>query len=117
LYLYAMKAPITRDKYQRSLAKFLEFAGLEGATTVDKARLFAQRGKSDGNWAFEKIIKFIQFQKDRVDRREITSATVRNYLKSIKLFCEMADIGIPWKKISRGFPVGRTTIGYLLIKK
>jgi hypothetical protein len=25
LYLYAMKAPITRDKYQRRLAKFLEF--------------------------------------------------------------------------------------------
>lgn len=25
-------------------------------------------------------------------------------LKGIKLFCEMADIPIPWKKITRGLP-------------
>ena len=32
---------------------------------------------------------------------------MRNYLKSIKLFCEMADIPITWKKITRGLPKGR----------
>jgi hypothetical protein len=42
-----------------------------------------------------------------VNRKEITGATVRNYIKSIKLFCEMADIPIPWKKITRGLPTGR----------
>lgn len=29
---------------------------------------------------------------DKVNRKEITGANVRNYLKSIKLFCEMAHI-------------------------
>jgi integrase len=46
-------------------------------------------------------------QKERVDRKEISGATVRNYTKSIKLFCDMADIPIPWKKITRGLPRGK----------
>ena len=35
---------------------------------------------------------------------EITSGTLKNFLKAIKLFCEMADIPIAWKKITRGLP-------------
>jgi hypothetical protein len=36
----------------------------------------------------------MQFHLDRANRTEIAGSTVRNYLKSIKLFCEMADIPI-----------------------
>jgi integrase len=49
----------------------------------------------------------MQFHLDRVNRKEITGATVRNYVKSIKLFCEMADIPIAWNKITRGLPRGK----------
>jgi hypothetical protein len=42
-----------------------------------------------------------------VNKKEIATATVRNYVKSIKLFCEMADIHIPWQKITRGLPKGK----------
>jgi hypothetical protein len=34
-------------------------------------------------------------------------ATVRGYVKSIKLFCEVAELPIVWKKITRGLPKGR----------
>ena len=30
LYLYAMKSPVTREKYTGRLSKFLEFTGLRG---------------------------------------------------------------------------------------
>jgi hypothetical protein len=111
LYIYAMKAPMTRDRYKTRLAKFLDFIEIEteedSKSLEDKARMFAKKSKHDFNWAFANLLKFIQYQKDRVDKKEITGATVRNYVKSIKLFCEMADIPIPWKKITRGLPKGK----------
>jgi hypothetical protein len=110
LYIYAMKAPMTRDRYQTRLAKFLDFIGIVqgGTTTLEgRARAFAKKGKEDNIWALNNILKFVQFQKDRVDKKEITGATLRNYVKSIKLFCEMADMPIPWKKITRGLPKGK----------
>ena len=47
---------------------------------------------------------FLQFQKGRVEKWEITGATLRNFVKAIKLFYEMSDIPVPWKKIARGLP-------------
>ena len=109
LFIYAMKAPMTKDRYKTRVAKFFDFIGLnkEGRTVEEKARIFANRGKEDINWAFSNVLKFIHFQKGRVDRKEITGATVRNYAKSIKLFCDMEDMPIPWKKITRGLPRGK----------
>ena len=46
--------------------------------------------------------------KQRVELKEITAATVFNGVKIIKLFCEMNDILIPWKRITRGLPKPRT---------
>ena len=49
-------------------------------------------------WAFNCIVKFLQFQKDRVEKEEITGATLRNFIKAIKLFCEMSSINDICKK-------------------
>ena len=32
---------------------------------------------------------------------------MRNYVKTIKMFGEVTDIIIPWKKITRGLPRGK----------
>jgi hypothetical protein len=107
LYLYSMKSPVTRDKYQKRLGKFFEFLRLEGATTEQKSRVFVEIARKDSEWTFRSVLKFIQFQNNRVTKKEITSSTVRNYVKSIKLFCDMADLPIAWKKITRGLSRGR----------
>jgi len=107
LFLNAMRAPMTRDRYQTRVAKFFDFIGIRGKTLEQKARTFANKGKNDSTWALSNILKFIYFQRERVDKKEISGATVINYTKSIKLFCEMADIPIPWKKITRGLPRGK----------
>jgi hypothetical protein len=65
------------------------------------------RARTDYNWAFYNILRFLQSQKERVERKEITGGTLRNYVKTIKMFCEVTDIIIPWKKITRGFPRGK----------
>jgi hypothetical protein len=108
LYLYALKSPVTREKYQKRLERFFDFLGLEGLTVEEKSKVFMDvRGKDGNQWVFNSLLSFMQFNLARADRKEITGTTVRNYLKSIKLFCEMADIPITWKKITRGLPKGR----------
>ena len=49
----------------------------------------------------------MQFQKNCVETGEITASTLRNFVKPLKLFCEMSDIVIPWKRITRGLPRAR----------
>ena len=110
LYLYAIKSPATKEKYLLRLKKFLGFLYLEkeeDGNLEDKARAFVKKGKDDNVWAFNSILRFILFQKERVTRKEITVGTIRNYVKSIKLFCQMSDIDINWEKITRGLPKGR----------
>jgi hypothetical protein len=53
------------------------------------------------------LFRFAQAQKERVERGELSPATLRNYFKAIKLFCEMNDIPVTWKKIMRGLPKAR----------
>jgi hypothetical protein len=45
-----------------------------------------------------KIISYLQYQKGRVERNEITAGTLKNYYNAVKLFWEMNDISFPWKK-------------------
>jgi hypothetical protein len=94
-----------KTKVSRDSKSSLIFIGLEGNTIEDKSITFVNRSKKESiDWTFNNVLKFMQFQFDRANRKEITGSTVRNYLKSIKLFCEMAYLSIAWKKISRGLP-------------
>jgi hypothetical protein len=105
-FLYGMKAPMTQEKYKGRLAKFFDFIGLQG-TIEERAEAFAERGKKEPDWVFVNILRFAQVQKERVEKGEISPATLRNYIKAVKLFCEMNDVTIRWKKITRGLPKAR----------
>lgn len=109
LYLFALKSPVTRDKYKRRLQTFFEFIGVEGESFEAKCNSFINRSKVEGGsqWVFNSILGFLKFYLQRVNLKEITGSTIQNYVKSIKLFCEITDISIPWKKITRGLPRGR----------
>jgi hypothetical protein len=99
LFLYALKAPATKEKYIRRLIKFLVFLGYQG-TKEEKARAFADRARADPVHAFNSVLRFFQSKREQIDRKEMAIGTVRNYLKSTKLFCDMADLQIPWAKIA-----------------
>ena len=49
----------------------------------------------------------MHYQKERVEKKEITAGTLHNYIKTLKMFCEVTDVIIPWKKITRGLPKGK----------
>jgi hypothetical protein len=103
LFLYALKAPATKEKYIQRLTKFLDFLGYQG-TKEEKARAFADRARKDPVYAFNSILRFFQSKREQIDRKEMAIGTVTNYVKSVKLFCDMADVQIPWAKITRGLP-------------
>jgi hypothetical protein len=104
LFLYGMKAPMTREKYKGSLAKFFASLRLVEGTMEEPAKTFTERGKKEPDWVFVSVVRFVQNQKERIANGEINPATLRNYTKAVKLFCEMNDIIVPWKKITRGLP-------------
>ena len=110
VFKYSIRTEITRKYYERRIRTFfdhIEFS--KGLTIEDRCNLFAKKATGNDNWASIQVITFLQYQKQRVDKNEITAATLSNFVKSIKLFCEMCDIHIHWKKITRGLPRPRMT--------
>jgi hypothetical protein len=57
-----------------------------------KSSVYGVKAEGGKPMGFQQPVKFIQFNLAKLDRKEIPRATVRNYLNSIKLFCEMDDI-------------------------
>jgi hypothetical protein len=43
LYLYALKSPVTRQKYQKRLEKFFDFLRIEDSTVEEKGKRFIDR--------------------------------------------------------------------------
>jgi len=81
--------------------------GIEGETVEEKAKNFVARAKEDPQWAAATIWSYLQRQKERAERGEISYSTLPNYWKPLKLLCEMNDVAINWKRITRGLPRGR----------
>src|ERR671931_105230 len=101
----ALKSKEVQRQYPTLLGKFLDFCKFEGLNIEQKANKFCDFVKSKSQEEVEDlIIRFILFQKDRIDKKEITPGTLRNYVKAIKLFCRMNRINVFWDIISRSLP-------------
>lgn len=105
-FVYALKAAETQRQYPRRFRAFLDFLGYKG-TLQDQAKLFLENARQNAQWAEAELMKFITFQRERVEAREIVSSTIRNYIKATKLFCQMNDLVLNWDKIRRGLPSAR----------
>ena len=96
----AIRSPATRDPYERKLLGFLKRANL----TPDG---FAQSAKESPSAAEKKILSLLSPDRLRIERGEITAGTVNNWLKAVRLFLEMNDVILNWKKIKRMLPTIR----------
>jgi polyphosphate kinase len=45
--------------------------------------IFAEKSLSNSKWAFNKIFELLQFQKERLEKEEISTTTLRNFDSSI----------------------------------
>jgi len=84
----ALKSKEVQRQYPNLLERFLDFCKFEGLDLEQKAIRFSCFAKSKSREEIEDlVIRFVLFQKDRIDKGEITSGTLRNYVKAVKLFC------------------------------
>lgn len=107
LFVFAINSEQTREKYITKMKKFLEIIGIDQEkklTLQERCIMFTDKARSENGWLVNVIIQFLQYQKNRVKSREITGSILRNYVKVVKLFCEMNDLYVPWKKLTRGLP-------------
>jgi hypothetical protein len=102
MFLFAMRSPKTREKCSGRLRMFFDFIDVPTGSMAKRSKAFCDRAKYDNGWVFSVVVQYLQNQKERVERKEIRAGTMKNYFQAIKLFCDMADIPISWKKISRG---------------
>jgi hypothetical protein len=106
-FLYALRAPETKRQWPKRLKVVFDFLGLPGDLD-EQAKKFMALCKEEGLTLFhDKMMEFVSYEVQRSQKGEISLSTVPNYLKPIKLFCEMNDIHVGWRKISRGMPRGR----------
>jgi hypothetical protein len=64
-------------KYQIRVAKFFDLIGIHGKTLEQKANTLTKE-KIIRIGAVSNILKFIYFQRERIDKNEISGATLRN---------------------------------------
>ena len=106
-FLYALKSPEVRRQYPKLLKIFLDTIKFElDKPLEERFYLLFQQSVSKTKWLETKIIRFVEYQKQRVERKEIAAGTLKNYVKVIKLFCQMNEIDnlVLWKKIKIGMP-------------
>jgi hypothetical protein len=103
VFMYALKAAESRRQYPRRFKIFLDYLKLEG-NLEEQSKLFLLKSTQSHQWAEDALIDFISYELGRAKRREISECTIPNYYRATKLFCEMNDIILNWKKIARGLP-------------
>src|SRR5687768_16468332 len=114
MFMYALKAPESKRQYPKRLKVFLDFLTskneLSCSDLENQCIEFMTKSQTNPKWANSKLMDFVLYQKERVYKAEIVYATIRNYLKTVKLFLEMnSDVPIVnWKRITKGIPSGKS---------
>ena len=104
LFTNAIRAEQTRRKYHARLNTFFDHISIPRENIEERSKMFIMKCHGNSKYAMNCIFRFIIHLKERMQRKEIVVSTIYNYLKPIRLFCEMNDIDVKWKKITLGLP-------------
>jgi hypothetical protein len=102
-----LKASESKRQYPKRFEIFLNFLNIEGQIFQERTFNFYHKAKSNSQWFQDSLIEFIISQEERVSKGHIVESTIPNYYKHVKLFCDMNDVVINWKLVTRGRPRGK----------
>ncbi len=108
-FLYGIKSDETRRSYVSKLEFFFDFYKIEGNDIREKSKNFLEytkKGKNITQKVTDLVLNYMYFHIQRAQKKEISRGTIRNFYKPIKLFCEMNNVVLNWKIISKVLPRG-----------
>jgi hypothetical protein len=108
-FMYGIKSDETRRSYVSKLEFFFDFYKIEGNDIKEKSENFLEytkKGKNITQKVTDLVLNYMYFHIQRAQKKEISIGTIRNFYKPIKLFCEMNNVVLNWKIISKGLPRG-----------
>jgi hypothetical protein len=50
IFIFAIRSPITREKYLQRIGYFFDYLGIEQGTIEERCNIFGQKAKNDINW-------------------------------------------------------------------
>ena len=100
-FIYALGSKESKRQYPKRLQIFLDHINIKSPSIEENCNLFYNLVENDGgkDRLENELLKFFTMQNQRAERNEISTETIKNYFKPIKLFCEMNRIIINWKMI------------------
>jgi hypothetical protein len=118
LFLDGIKSPETARKYTKSLEKFLRSIPDEVYEKPTKriksdkelARTFVYLATKNPNLATDIIATYIKEEKKLVESGQLSSGTLENHIKPIKVLLDANRIPIHWKSLHKLYPRRQTTI-------
>jgi integrase len=101
-------SPSTKKQYPRRLKLFFDFIGIPGKDLEEQGQTSLDYAKQeDRNWLSQQIMLYLDNEKQKVLRKEISAGTLKTLWTPIKTFCD-AYVGdlppINWKRISKSMP-------------
>lgn len=63
IFVFAMNAPQTKEKYTTRIDRFFRFINVQGDTIQERCKAFYEAAKKDNVWALNNIRKFLQVYK------------------------------------------------------
>lgn len=108
LFISLLGAPESKRQYPKRLQVFFNFLGLRGDIYEQSISFVKRYKEQDGEELERQLIMFAGFQKERVEKKEISPSTAPNYFKAVKLYLESNRMGrnVSWKFVSKAMPRG-----------
>jgi hypothetical protein len=108
-----IKSPSTKKQYPQRLKLFFDYIGVQGNSMEEQGRAFLAQAKSTKYWAEDNVLRFLLFQKERVEKKkELAATSIGAYSSAIKSFCDAYErdylLNIDWKRLAKSLPKAKS---------